>query len=155
MRSGVALVIWSLIVIGALVGLISALTGPSSQDVTTPFSTTQDRLVSVTGQSASAKLASSGFFVLRQGDRVVSGSEKTPPLGWADKSYFVADAENFAGTWNLVKADSTVTIQLQNAASAVIYQQDGTKIIGGSMLSLLALLVWLFGICLAAESSKH
>jgi len=154
MNGKVALVIWTLFVIGALVGVFTLLTGPSSQDVSIPFSTVQDRLVSVTGQNVNAKLASSGFFVLRQGDRVVSSVQKTPPLGWGDKTYFVAESASFDGTWNMVKADSPVTIQLQNAASAVIYQQDGGKILMGFMLSVLAFLLWICGIVIALPSKS-
>lgn len=144
---------WTVLGVVLLVVVFVLLTGPQNQDVSAPFTTSSDRFVNVSGQNVSAKLASSGFFVLRQGDRVISGKQTTPPLGWSDKTYFVAEDESFNGIWDVATADSTIAIKLQNATSATVYLKDTfPKWFLGVCLFIAALIVWIVGIAAVIPS---
>lgn len=142
-------IIWALIVAIAAVGSYIWITGPQSYS-NEPFSVSAENILSVQGQNPShARFASKGQFrLLSDDDRVIRGQSAPVPLGMNAYAYYTAEVDNFNGTWQVLRADASLTIQAESKMITV-YMSDGTKQTLLILWGILAVLIWIMGISIS------
>lgn len=138
------LVIWTIVIVALAAGFFLLLTQPIHVNVSQPFGVSQGNYIVVSGsEDASARFAASDSFILRKGDLVINGHQTPPPLGWPSKAYYVAEAEQFTGAWELIKGD--LTAEVTGAQDVAVGPTETRTDIIGVVCFVIAVILWLIG----------